>query len=186
MENALEDSDVVRDEKEMTHEQWEQHRQYIPLWMNAPRDFYDVSAIASQRVFNLINRHKPHDVQGWNLQERRYCFTFAAVEVQIEVLEDETRFLKPPLVVDTASSMHRKILDPLRRRLRKMAEKEAREIALLLDFAMMLLRLLEETSAAIAFQSKGYSLSQMDLEDEAEIRLCSPLLRQIIIAGHIR
>lgn len=153
--------------------------------MSAWRGFRDIPVVAKERLVDLNNKHKPRDMQKWSLEGERYRSFYEAVEVQLEVLEDELCFLRPPLVVDTASTLHRKILDPLRKRLKRMAENEAPEIVHSTHLATLLLRFLEETSAAIAFQSNCLSLSHLYLEDEIEIPPISSLVDKMIIAGHI-
>jgi len=142
-DSAAESSKRVWDESELSHEEWEEHREYVPVWKGRSHGFHDLGKAASQEAVDIPDKHLPRSID-WHCEANQYHFRCDGLDIVIDVSSDEQYFFLPPEIINRKFAVSRARIDPLRDRLRVIAHYEGRQLTRFRDFAMVVLRILEE------------------------------------------
>jgi hypothetical protein len=123
---------------------------YIPTWMGKLHGFIDFGRVQEEVIVALIEMHLPSDVVEWDYQDDQWwLFRYPEVDVRLATSSDSASFLLPVEVVNRNYTLERTVIDPLRLNLRNLVAQEGPRLTCFDEFALLILRVLEETSACL-------------------------------------
>jgi hypothetical protein len=123
---------------------------YIPTWMGKSHGFRDFGRLQEEEILALIEKHLPSDVVEWDYQDdQSWLFRYPEVDVRLTTSPDAASFFLPVEVVNRNYTLERTVIDPLRLNLRNLIAQEGPRLARFDEFALLILRALEETSACL-------------------------------------
>jgi hypothetical protein len=106
--------------------------------------------LQEEEVVALIETHLPSDVVEWDyLQNQSWLFRYPEVDVRLITSSDSPSFFLPVEVVNRNYTLERTVIDPLRLGLRNIIAQEGLRLTCFYEFALLVLRVLEETSACL-------------------------------------
>jgi Poly(ADP-ribose) polymerase catalytic domain len=123
---------------------------YIPTWMGRSHGFIDFGRRQEEDVLALIEKHLPSDVAEWDYRDgESWRFRYPEVEISLATSSDSPSFFLPVEVVNRNYTLERTVVDPLRLDLRNLIAQEGPRLTCFYEFALLILRTLEETSACL-------------------------------------
>jgi hypothetical protein len=78
---AADSSEVVWDDSELSHEEWEGRRKYIPVWRGRLHGFHDYGKAATQDMVDILDKHLPRMAKDWHCQAD--CFHFRCDDLKL-------------------------------------------------------------------------------------------------------
>jgi hypothetical protein len=123
---------------------------YNPTWTGKAHGFIDFGRLQEEDVLALIETHLPSDVVVWDYQDdQSWLFRYPEVDLRLVTSSDSASFFLPVEVVNRNYTLERTVIDPLRVDLRHLIAQEGPRLTSFYEFALLVLRLLEETSACL-------------------------------------
>ena len=123
---------------------------YIPTWMGRAHGFIDFGRLQEEEVVTLIETHLPSDLVEWDYQDHQcWFFRYPEIDVRLTTASDSLSFFLPVEVINRNYTLERTVIDPLRLNLRNLIAQDGPQLTSFLDFALLVLRVLEETSASL-------------------------------------
>jgi hypothetical protein len=127
-----------------------------PTWVGKAFGFFDHQRRQVDEVLALIELNIPSDVLDWDVHDDGvWIFKYPEVEVRIATDLDSSCFFCAPQVLDPNYTLNRTCIDPLRLRLRGIGQVEGLNMDKFYDFALIVLRILEETSATLSSEARS-------------------------------
>jgi hypothetical protein len=123
----------------------DEHSLYSPTWLTGPRGFVNFKESEADRFNHLIDDFIPWDVTEWDCGDDGWTFTFVDTKVRIINHEDG-----PILAISVSSrQIPRDVTESIRVELTQMLAEESKMMTSVIEFATLILRLLEATSTRI-------------------------------------
>ena len=123
---------------------------YTPTWLGKAHGFRDLGRMQEENVVALIEAHLPSDVVEWDYEcDQSWLFRYPEVDVRLVTTSDSVSFFLPVEVVNRNYTLERTVIDPLRLSLRNLIAQDGPRLATFVEFAILVLRVLEETSACL-------------------------------------
>jgi hypothetical protein len=123
---------------------------YIPSWMGRSYGFRDLGRLQEEKVVALIETHLPSDVVEWDyLENQSWLFRYPEADVRLITSSDSPSFFLPVEVINRNYTLERTVIDPLRHGLRNIISQEGPKLTCFYEFALLVLRVLDEASACL-------------------------------------
>lgn len=154
----------MEDEQVQYNEEHDEENYYTPIWMCQPRGFVDFGLLQENEVLALIESNLPSDVLNWDFTDKEeWHFRYPEVDIRFKTSSASSSFLLPIEVLNSNYVLERTFIDPLRVSLRAMAAHEGSRLTCFYEFALLVLRILEETSSSLLeWRSDGTAPPQKD------------------------
>ncbi|KUJ23748.1 uncharacterized protein LY89DRAFT_776002 [Mollisia scopiformis] len=129
----------------LSHAQYYDEDEDLPVWIGQARTFVDLRHREAQYFNDILDHNLPDRINRWDCDEEN-GWTFEFDDLVLEVLNN----ISGPMEVKATSwSMPRTYIDPLRRSLRHLLSAQLDNLYGVTDFAVLLLRLVEEANIAL-------------------------------------
>ena len=133
---------------------------YTPTRLLSPRGFVDYSRRPETTLLDLLEAHKPPEVEDWDYSETAgWHFHYLEIEIRIKTSHNCPAFLLPVEIINSRFALARTLIDPMRASLRNLAANEGPHLEPFNDLALLTLRLLEGASSFLRVSRDSFTTS---------------------------